>query len=266
MKPLYTAANCRPAYELRWSLALFCTTDVPPAEIWVAELKQSVERDGVRILEHLQKTRLLLFLLSTKPSVTPPHIVKSIKGRLQHILQPCVPKAFRRNFSLTSAGDADRETIESYVASQLGHHPIADPRVEARFKDFQISFSEVDVTAEQFSSHGRYRYNLQLALVHESRWREIREDHLVLTRDMFFKAARQKGHKLSRLALLPDHLHATLGCGYEEAPEEVALGYMNNLAFAHEMQPIFCASYYVGTFGEYDMGAILRTVKSQSGS
>jgi REP element-mobilizing transposase RayT len=138
---------------------------------------------------------------------------------------------------------------------------MADPRVQARFRDYQFCFPNVDVTAEQFSSHGRYRYCLHLVLVHESRWREIREDQLAITRDMFFKAPCQKRHSISRLALLPDHLHAALGCGFEESPEDVALGYMNNLAFAHGMQPVFCASYYVGTFGEYDIGAIRRKVK-----
>jgi hypothetical protein len=33
---------------------------------------------------------------------------------------------------------------------------------------------------------------------------------------------------------------------------------MNNLAFAHGMQPVFCQSYYVGTFGEYDIRTIRR--------
>jgi hypothetical protein len=61
--------------------------------------------------------------------------------------------------------------------------------------------------------------------------------------------------------LLPDHPHATLACGFEQSPEEVALGYMNNLAFAHGMKPLFCGSFYVGTFGQYDMGAIRRADK-----
>jgi REP element-mobilizing transposase RayT len=144
------------------------------------------------------------------------------------------------------------------VASQLGHHRAADPGVQRRLKEFQFVFADVDLSAEQFSAHGRYVYALHLVLVHEGRWREIGEDHLSMTRDMFFKVARKKGHRLSRLALLPDHLHATLGCGFQESPEEVALGYMNNLAYAHGMKPIFCQSYYVGTFGEYDMAAIRR--------
>ena len=261
MKPLYTSANCKAAYQLRWSLALFSKADLPPVETWADALGEVVERDGVRLLEsRFHPPSVWLFLLSTQPPVTPPEIVKSVKGRLQHLLRASAPKAFRRNFSLTSVGEVRRQVVESYVASQLGHHEMADPRVQARFKDFQFVFPNVDLSAEQFSSHGRYVYSLHLVLVYESRWREIREDHLAATRDMFFKTAMQKGHRVSRLALLPDHLHATVGCGFEESPEAVALAYMNNLAFAHGMKALFCESYYVGTFGEYDMGAIRRQV------
>ena len=241
MTPLYTSANCNPAYQLRWSIALFTKTDLPPVETWAGTLGAAVERDGVRLLEtRFHQPRVLLFLLSTLPRVRPPQIVKSVKGRLQHLVQASAPKAFRRNFSLTSVGDTRREAVESYVASQLGHHGLSDPRVLSRFEEFQFNFPEVDLSAEQFSSHGRYVYNLHLVLVHESRWREIREAHLALTRDMFFKSAIRKGHRISRLGLLPDHLHATLSCSVNESPEEVALAYMNNLAFAHGMKPMFC--------------------------
>ena len=43
-----------------------------------------------------------------------------------------------------------------------------------------------------------------------------------------------------------------------ESPEEIALAYMNNLAFAHGMRPVYQFGYYVGTFGEYDMAAVRR--------
>jgi REP element-mobilizing transposase RayT len=145
MKALYTRSNCKPAYQLRWSLALFCLVDLPSAETWISQLAEAVERDGVRLREHHQQTNVLFFLLSTQPAVKPPQIIKSVKGRLQHILQASVPKAFRRNFSLSSVGGARREVVEEYVASQLGHHRMADPRVEARFKDFQFTFPGVDL-------------------------------------------------------------------------------------------------------------------------
>jgi REP element-mobilizing transposase RayT len=258
MKPLYYRDNCTPSYQLRWSLALFAIAPLPSPSEWIDSLRDVIEQDRIRLLEHSMESNVVRLLLSTQPSVAPSQIVKLVKGRLQHLLKDYVPKAFRRNFSLTSIGDAHRTEIESYVSSQLGHHPLTDRRVEQRFQAFQFAFIDVDPLAEQFSSHGRYIYGLHLVLVNDARWREIREDRLVITRDMFFKTARKKSHRVSRLAILPDHLHATLGCNFGESPEEVAFGYMNNLAFAQGMREIFSFSYYTGTFGNYNMQAVRR--------
>ena len=259
MEALYTSANCKQAYELRWSLALFATRELPPSEAWLDDLKKVVERDGVRILEcDVSRRPVAHFLLSTRPEVPPPGIVKSVKGRLQHAIRSSCPEAFRRNFSLGSVGDARREVIEAYVADQLGHHVMADDRVQQRLAAFQLEFPEVDLSPPLFSSHGRYVANLHLVLVHAGRWREVREERLIKTRDMLVGVARKKQHRLSRAAILADHLHLTLGFAIEESPEAVALTYMNNIAYAHGLEPLFCHSYYVGTFGEYDLGAIRR--------
>ncbi len=259
VEPIYTSQTCKAAYQLRWSLALFTTAELPPEQVWIEPLREQVERDGVRLLEHrLDSPNVWFFMLSTQPATAPRQIVKSVKGRLQHLVRETAPRAFRRNFSLTSVGDVRRQVVESYVASQLDHHRMADARVQSRLKEFQLVFPGVDLSTAEFSSHGRYVYGLHLVLVHEARWREIREDRLTITRDTFLRAARKKGHRVSRLGLLPDHLHATLGCSFEETPEEVALGYLNNLAYGHGMKPLFCPGYYVGTFGEYDMAAIRR--------
>lgn len=254
---LYTADNCRPAYQLRWSLALFATAQLPSSESWLPALMAVVERDGVRILEQsLKAPNVWFFVLSTKPSVPPMKIVKSVKGRLQHLIRGDVPNVFRRNFSLTSVGDVRRQMVEAYVAGQLGHHRMADDRVQQQLKDFQVEFADVDLAQAVFSSHGQYRHNLHLVLVHEQRWREVRRERLEITRDMVIGAARKKQHRLSRLSVFTDHLHLTLGCGYGESPEAVALGYLNNLAFAHGMKEVYAHGYYAGTFGEYDMGAV----------
>src|SRR4029077_19121670 len=45
----------------------------------------------------------------------------------------------------------------------------------------------------------------------------------------------------------------------DASPEEVALTYMNNLAYAQGMSEVFRYSYFVGTFGEYDLGVIPRS-------
>src|SRR5438874_12625019 len=97
---------------------------------------------------------------------------------------------------------------------------------------------------------------MELVLVHDGRWNETHDEHLDATRDMAPHAARQKQHRVSRLSVLSDHLHLVEGVPFDQSPEEVALGYMNKLAFAHHMQAVFCPSYYVRTVGEYDTGAI----------
>ena len=44
-----------------------------------------------------------------------------------------------------------------------------------------------------------------------------------------------------------------LGCNVTESPAEVALSYMNNLAWTAGMKRVFGFGFYVGTFGEYDL-------------
>jgi REP element-mobilizing transposase RayT len=261
---LYTLHNVTPAFQLRWSLALFTTQQLPPLEVWLEPLKEVVQKDNVRILESkCLPPNVWLFLLTTTPSVSPSDCVKSVKGRLQHLIRSSSPSAFRRNFSLTSLGDASRNVIEEYVANQLGHHRIVDERVQQRLFRFQLVFPEVDLSQPLFSSHGRYVFNLHLVVVNSARWHEIREDVWATTRDMFVSAATRKGHRLSRLSIQPDHLHATLGCNLNELPQEVALSYMNNLAYAHGMKDVLQYSYYVGTFGEYDMQAVRRSLSDR---
>lgn len=55
---------------------------------------------------------------------------------------------------------------------------------------------------------------------------------------------------------MPDHIHLSLRGDVAHSPEDIALSFMNNIAFAFGQKAIFRPSYYVGTFGEYDMGAV----------
>ena len=266
MEPLYTAASVKTAYQLRWSLAVFAKAPLPPPETWLSDLKQFVERDGVRILEACHRAgNVWHFFLTTRPDVAPPAIVKSVKGRLQHRLRATHPDALQRNFSLTAVGDASREVVEHYVATQLGHHRMADARVQQQLEKYQLEFPDVDLSERQLSSHGAYAYNLHLVLVHDGRWNEVRDEVLGKTRDMVLRVARHKQHRLSRLSLLADHLHLVAGILPNQSPQDVALGYMNNLAFAHEMRAIFSPSYYIGTVGDYDTGVIWNSVAASRG-
>ena len=255
-KPIYTPANCNPSYRLTWSLTLFWREPIASTD-WLIDLKASTESDGVRILKHrTTQTRVSQFFISTKPEVSPQNIIRSVKGRLQHKIRKVIPKAFQRNYYLHSIGAAKRELVEHYVAHQLDHHRMADQKVQARLARYQINNSGVDLSQSVNSAHGKYIYNLHLVMVNVERWVEIRDEILGKLKNMIIAAAQKNNYRLSAAGIFPDHIHVTLGCSINTSPREVALGYLNNLAYAWGMKPIYQASYYVGTFGEYDTGVI----------
>lgn len=253
--PLYTADNCKPAYQLRWSLAIFPTTPLPALDVHLDVLREATERDHVRILEMSQRENgVVHFLLSTTPAVAPPAIVKSVKGRLIHILRSYQTATFRRNFRLTSVGDVKCSLVEKYVASQLEHHPVASAQTHAVLAKFQKSF-HTSIDDPVNSAHGQYVTCLHLVMVHAERWRVADEVHLQNSFDTVLAVAVKKQHALSRIAVLPDHIHLVLRMHYEQSPEEVALSYMNNIAFCHGQNRLWMNGYYVGTIGKYDIGA-----------
>ena len=257
--PIYTADNVRLAYELRWSVAVFWTHTAPPPASWLPPLQEVTEPDGVRILEHrFTKANVSQFLISTKPHVPPAQCLLSVKGRLQHLVRAAVPKAFRRNYSIRGLGAANQQAIEAYVATQLQHHPMADPRIETMLAPYQFADDRLDLGRPRRSSHGEFIYNLHLVAVHEQRFAEVDVDCCRRTVDMLQAAARKRNHVLSRVGLLVDHLHWTVGCDVAESPLDVGLSYLNNLAYAHGMRPRYQFGFYVGTFGPYDMNAVRR--------
>ncbi len=257
-EPIYTAESCSAAYQLDWSYTLFWHD--PPADFdWLEPLRAAIEPDGIRVLQHqFDPPNLSKFLVSTKPGVSPLRIAQRVKGRLQYVVRDRMPRPFRRNYGLRSVGSTRREKLERYLESQLEHHRMADPRVQQRLRDYQICQADVDLSQPQRTTHALYWYNLHLVFVHDGRHMEIRHEVLQSLRAMILKASQAKRHRLSRAAIVPDHIHLTLGCRLEEPPSEVALAYMNNLAYAAGMKPTFKFSYYVGTFSEYDLGVIPR--------
>ncbi|MCA9066547.1 MAG: transposase, partial [Planctomycetaceae bacterium] len=254
--PIYTIETCRAAFQLRWSLTVFPDVDLPPTDTWRPLLSALTENDGVRVLEGKQlANRSLVFLLSTTPAVAPPSIVKSVKGRLQALFRPELYVGFRRNFRLTSVGDANLSAVEEYVRSQLVHHHPGNEH-PAWLSEFQYTFPDTELARPINSAHGQYVIAFHLVLVHDGRWRTVTSDFLHRSARALRDAATKKQHRLSTLSLLLDHLHCTLGTSYRERPDEIVVSYMNNIAFRHGMLNLWMPSYYVGTIGPYDMNAI----------
>jgi hypothetical protein len=199
--PIYTAENCKMAYQLNWSLAVFWNARPPEPEEWLPTLRAAAERDGVRVLEHLADGKTSQFLLSTQPATRPPDIARSIKGRLQYLIRDKMPQAFRRNYGLYSVGSANRDAVEEYVCSQLTHHVMADDRVQERVARLQIE-RPVDLGQPRTSGHAQFIYNLHVVLVNQQHLCDVREDVLVARHDRVIAAAEKKGHLLSRAGIL----------------------------------------------------------------
>lgn len=179
-----------------------------------------------------------------------------MKGRLQHLLKDRFPRPFHRNYDLKSIGSTKGEKVEQYVASQLRRHPLKPERLKSNFADLQIVNPEVDLLEPRYSAHGRHTCNLHLVFVRANRNDETNPEIWIATREMIRAASSSKGHLLSCVGIVPDHLHMTIGISPNEVPRDVALSYMNNIAFAQGMRLVLMHSCYLAGFGPYDLGAI----------
>jgi REP element-mobilizing transposase RayT len=262
--PIYTPENCQFACPLQWGLTVFWRS-ASASDEWFRDLASALEPDDIRLLGHrFNSPCISQFTVSTLPHVAPILIVQRVKGRLQHLLRKQFPKAFQGNFALRSFGKVTRETIEEYVASQVDHRPMADPRVDERLRHLQIVNEDIDLSQPQRTSQGLFWHNLHLVFVHRDRWMEVREEKLQAVRQMILRASKAKGYLLSRAGILSDHVHLTVGCPFAESPLKVALGFINNLAYAHGMRDVYQYGAYIGTFGEYDNRAVKSDTQLRS--
>ena len=255
-EPIYTSENVTPAWQLIYSLTVFWKTS-PGTDSWLADLSEQVVADGLRILEHrFSNAATSMFLISTTPGVPPVRIPARIKGRLQHLLKSTILQPFQRNYDLVSVGSTRGEKTEEYVRSQVERHLADDEVLRRQFADLQIMTPDVDLLQPRYVRRGRCTCNLHLVLMHFPRERVECVEKWGQLRDMIRRWANSKRCLLSRVGLLPDHLHLTFGLNSESPPLEAALTLMNNIAWVHGMRPILMPSFHVSTFGRYDLGAI----------
>lgn len=255
--PIYTRENCNPAYQLNWAISLFGNDALPDIACRHDAVSNLLESDGIRILEQrLRSSSVLLFLVSTTPDVAPSRILQRLKGRIQHAIRATHPRALRRNYRLESVGSAKQIVLDAYVAKQPARHPMADPRAHEILQANQIRQPNVNLTKLRYTAHGQFIYNLHIVLEHEAGWRAVDDQFWKSCGGMILRVCRKKGWLLSRGGIAANHLHLTLGCNIEDVPAEVVLSVMNNLAHVHGMKAIYRFGYFVGTFGNFDLGAL----------
>jgi len=260
-RALYDPARVKPAYQLRFSWTGWPSRG-PFAET-PTELLSSVEalweRDGLRLLEHRWTEEYVQLLFSATPAVSPTLLAARAKGRLDHALRNAdLPMDFSRKVAVRSVGDNTRAEVEAYIEQQVAKERFVDPRFERALQEFTVVNPDVDLSEPAASARGRYWYNLHLVLVVEERLRIGDLKCLATIRDSCFPIAEQKGYAISRLSVMPDHLHVALRADHQRSPNETVYAFQNNLAYVVGQRHLWEDTFYVGTFGEYDMDAVRR--------
>jgi REP element-mobilizing transposase RayT len=256
-RPIYTAENTKFAFQLRWGVTLFWATPVDECK-WLNPLRSAMEADKIRFLSWRWLTPdSTQIVVSSTPSSSPCFIIQRLKGRLQYVIREHAKKALRLHYSIRSFGTQERNIVEQYVEGQSKHHLMATSKSQSIFEDLNYQDSAVDLAQMRTTSHGSYWYNLHVVIVHAERWCDVNRSRLERVKRVILQSGKQKTWRISKFAILADHIHIALGCNFEDTPESVVLSHMNNVAWIYEMTPILQFSAYVGTFSEYDQRVIL---------
>jgi REP element-mobilizing transposase RayT len=264
--PLYVAGNLHPAYELRYGWTGWPSDTLLPIDL-ISQLLPKIapewENDGIRVLESSLAPEKLLLTLSARPQVSPVTLAARVKGRLQHHCRLAGNRvAFSRKVSIRSIGHNHRQQVEGYIAGQAAKESLADEHFRELLQRLSIIRNDVDLSQPSESNSGRYWYNLHMVLVTAARYRMGEDATVLKIRDTCMRIADKKGYAISTLAVMPDHVHLALRGAIGHSPEEIALAFLNNLAFALGQCAFWESGYYVGTFSEYDMDAVRSFVRS----
>jgi REP element-mobilizing transposase RayT len=260
-QPLYDPSTANPAYHLRYSWTGWPSRTGLPSNVssLVEDATPYWELDGMRLLEHKVNRDSMQLAFSAKPHVAPVLLAARAKGRLDHAARVAgCPISFSRKVSLRSIGENTRDNVEQYIEKQVEKERFVDPAFAARMHRYSVADATVDLSQPAESARGRYWYNLHIVLVCDERGRMSDDGHLSLIRDRSITIAKKKGYAVSRLAVMPDHLHVALRGKIDESPAEICGAFQNNLAYALGQIRVWRDSFYVGTFGEYNMEAVRR--------
>jgi REP element-mobilizing transposase RayT len=268
-QPLYVPATAKAAFDLRYTWTGWPSRDefASVRTELLDDIKPSWEEDGMRLLESQWTDVSVKLAFSTRTNVSPVFLASRAKGRLDHAMRAAgSPIAFSRKVAVRSFGENTRRDVERYIAEQVRKERFVDPRFEAQMREFTLTFPEVDLSQPTESARGRYWYDLHLVLVVAHRGRVSDFEVLARLRDRSLAIGEKKDYLISRLSVMPDHLHLALRGAVDQSPAEIVGAFQNNLAYALGQKRIWSDGYYAGTFGEYNMEAIRRSCRRVEGS
>lgn len=252
-KPQYTE-NCSAKTNLHYD----CTMWASSGNIFPTNTSQIINQvepvwltDGLKLEKYLIKDDKIQILFYAKHNIAPITFVSRIKGRLQHALrQADTPIKFSRKVAFRSLGDNISTVVAGYLEKQVSKDDFADPRFRKHMEQYTVINDNVDLATPCATTRGRYWYNLHLVLVTDGRYRFIKEEKLSTLRDGCIKISKKKNYRLKGVAIMPDHIHLALGVPPKYSAADVALSFMNNLAWLMKNR-VWQNGYYIGSFSEY---------------
>jgi REP element-mobilizing transposase RayT len=196
-------------------------------------------------LESSLEANQLQLTLSTTPQVSPVTLAGRVKGRIKyHCRCKGVALAFSRKLAVRSIGDPTRTQVEAYIRDQVLQEALVDERYREQLAACTIVQPQVDLARPTESNSGRHWYNLHLVLVTSARYRVGDANTLAKIRDTSLRICIKKGYAVSTLAVMPDHLHLAIRGAIAQSPEEIALSFLNNLAYVLGQRRYWEAGYY----------------------
>lgn len=256
---LYDPSKVNAAYRLRFTWTGWLSEGAEQS--WPTNLSETIkplwETDGLRCLQASRQADQVKLVFSAQPIVSPILLATRAKGRLDYALRTqAIPHRFRRKLAVRSLGENTRDEVGQYLASQIEAAQFVDPRFESLLKDYTMHFPCIDLKLPTNVLSGRYWYDLHIVLVTASRYRFVDMKSLATIRDASIATAYTESYGLSRLSVMPDHLHLLLRGKLDQSPANIVASFQNGIADAFGGVRIWQDSFYVGSVGEYNMNAI----------
>jgi REP element-mobilizing transposase RayT len=259
-RPIYTPKNVRKIHHLRYDWTGWLSDEAPfPATTQdaIRACREGWEKDGLSFSEFRIHNDRAQILFDARPDISPVTCTTRVKGRLQHALrQAGTPVHFSRKISFRSLGENVDRTVEGYLRKQVRKEGFVDPRYEARMNAFTIESDAVELSQPVATKSGRYWYGLHVVVVMASRRRVIDLGLMGKMRDACLAIGRKKECGIKAVSVMPDHTHVAIKGNIALSPEEIAMSFLNNLAFVMGRNRVWKDEYYVGTFSEYGMDTI----------
>lgn len=262
IEALYTGSNCTVAYQLNWSLSVYGQEPIAHGALDLEKLNAEIAKDKLKVLEfNFRSENVAQFFISSRPESKPSEIVQRVKGRWVWLSRSNIPVRLRRNYCISSVGTVNSAVLDTYVAGQPERHVMADPRVQAMIEAMQFHDSGVDLMRPRHNHYGNSIVAYHIVVETVGGWHNLCEESLQSYRAAVLAAGRKHGWRVARIGLVSNHIHILLGAGVQDVPADIALSILNNLAYTHDMKPVFKFSYYIGSFGKYDRGAIWNVIQ-----